>query len=484
MIDLDNEDDDDAPVDAKAQALAEEDRKLAKTYLNKLSALNGYAETFSLFAGEKLALRLAIRPAKLRLTRKVYLRDIEFRDAVSGKTVAAFTPKAKITIEEQVPAGYRDDGAAYRARVEIDTTDWPVGVIECVVRDTAGNKSEDILVNIKPKSFDEYDIVCVLPFFTWHAYNRSGGGSFYSNSLGDLRTISTLRPLHRKGDNAIDASLVFLDAYTQGGVKWCCVDSWDLHRAALPEGRAPVMALLTHDEYWTEDMRSQLNRYLRRHGVLIVAAGNVCWWVVDVDGPNLTVNKGPRPETAYWWLRGFPEEKTFLASYRFGGYALRHAKRKPMLTAFVSHLSDDEIEAAGALTVVQPDHPLFEGVALGPGNTFGAEVPIVYREVDGVPLKPDGSIDRDWYDADEIEPEIIATGLTVNNGRRYRRIDRVGVVMEAPVRRGHVLHMGSFGWSLGLVQKNEAVKRIVLNAYHHCRGFARERKGRGRAEED
>ena len=40
MIDLDDEDDDDAPADAKAQAL-EEDRKLAKTYLNKL-ALDHY----------------------------------------------------------------------------------------------------------------------------------------------------------------------------------------------------------------------------------------------------------------------------------------------------------------------------------------------------------------------------------------------------------------------------------------------------------
>jgi hypothetical protein len=37
--------------------------------------------------------------------------------------------------------------------------------------------------------------------------------------------------------------------------------------------------------------------------------------------------------------------------------------------------------------------------------------------------------------------------------------------------------MGSFGWSLGLVQKNEAVRRIVLNAYRHCRSLARARKG-------
>ena len=472
-MDLDDEDDELPPHVA---AWAEADRAIAKSYLGRLSTLNGYAEMFSLFAGETLKLRLARKPAKLLFPRKVFLRDVELRDAVSGKTVAAFTPDAKILIEEQEPAGHRDDGAAYRALVEIDTTGWPVGVLECVVRDSAGNTSADIFVNIKPGSFDDYDLVCVLPFFTWHAYGSSGGFSFYSKSLGALRTISTQRPLYREGDNGIDASLAFLDAFTQGGVKWACVDSCDLHRATLPQGRAPVMALLTHDEYWSEDMRAQVDRYLRRRGVLMVAAGNVCWWLIGVEGNNLSVDKSPGTGAANWWLKGFPEEKTFLASFRFGGYALNQAKRKPRMAHRIAELSEEEVTAAGALTVVKPKHPLFEGVALGPGNTFGAEVPIVYREVDGIPLKPDGSVDRDWYDADEIEPEIIATGLTIFNDR-YRPIDRVGVVMEADVRRGHVLHMGSFGWSRGLVQKNEAVKRIVLNAYRHCRGFARERKG-------
>jgi hypothetical protein len=472
--------DEDEELSPQMKAWAEADRKIAKSYLNRLSTLNGYAQTFSLFAGETLKLRLARKPVTLRLSRNTFVRDVELCDAVSGKTVATFTPDAKILIEEQAPASYRDDGAAYSALVEIDTTGWPVGVLECVVHDSAGNRSRDIFVNIKPKSFDDYDLVCVLPSFTWHAYGSGGGCSFYSKSLGDTRTISTQRPLYRKGDNGIDASLAFLDTFTQGGVKWACVDSWDLHHDALPEGRAPVMALLTHDEYWSEAMRTQINRYLRRHGVLMVAAGNVCWWLIDVAGSNLTVYKGPKPDTANWYLKGFPEEKTFLASFRFGGYPVLQAKRKSRLAPHVTKLSDEEVTAAGALTVVQPDHPLFEGVVLGPGNTFGAEVPIVYREVDGIPLKPDGSVDRGWYEADDIEPEIIATGLTVNNDR-YRPIDRVGVVMEGAVRRGHVLHMGSFGWSLGLVQKNEAVKRVVLNAYRHCRSLARERKGRARS---
>ncbi|HEX4860158.1 MAG TPA: N,N-dimethylformamidase beta subunit family domain-containing protein [Rhizomicrobium sp.] len=477
-MDFDEDDDED-----EAQAVSahlQEDRKLAQTHLNKLSVLNGYPEVFSLFAGERLRLRLARKPDPRRSARTAFVSGADIRDAVSGRIVATVKLDEKIRVEEQVPAFYRDDGAAYRTLVEFDTTGWPVGVLECVVYDSAGGKTEDIFVNIKPRSFDGYDLVCVLPFFTWHAYNRIGGGSFYSNSLGTLRTISTLRPLHRKGDNGIDASLVFLDAFTEGGVKWVCVDSFDLHRAALPEGRAPVMALLTHDEYWSEAMRTQINRYLRRRGVLMVAAGNTCWWQLEIEGCNLTVNKGGKGERAHWFMKDFPEERTFLSSFRFGGYAVERAKRKKDFIRHVEGLSEDEFRAAGALTVVRPKHPLFEGVTLGPGNTFGAEVPIVYREVDGIPLKPDGSVDRDWYDADEIEPQIIATGLTVTTNR-YKVIDRVGVVCEADVRRGHVLNMGTFGWSLGLVQKNAAVKRIVLNAYRHCRSFARERKGRAKA---
>ncbi len=118
----------------------------------------------------------------------------------------------------------------------MDTTGWPPAVYECVVRDSAGSRSEDIFFNIKPRSVEEYDLLCILPSFTWQAYNRIGGGSFYSEHLGLKRTISTLRPLCRRGDNGIDASLVFLAAFAEEKVKFACVDSWDLHREGPARG--------------------------------------------------------------------------------------------------------------------------------------------------------------------------------------------------------------------------------------------------------
>jgi hypothetical protein len=231
------------------------------------------------------------------------------------------------------------------------------------------------------------------------------------------------------------------------------------------------MTLLTHDEYWTAEMRAMIDGYLKYRGVLLIMAGNVCWWRIWAEGDNITVDKEPGPKCFHYYTHGEPEEQTFLMSYRFGGYAVDQAQRKPSIVSNVRDLSETQIQEAGGIEVVLPDHPLFEGVTLGPGGAFGADVPVLYREIDGIPLKPDGSVDRNWYDADDVEPKIIAVGLTVAKSR-YMALDRAGVVAEAVIGRGLVLHMGSFGWSLGLVKKNEAVKRVVLNAYRYCRSKA------------
>ncbi|MBV9569953.1 MAG: hypothetical protein JO056_01770 [Alphaproteobacteria bacterium] len=104
-------------------------------------------------------------------------------------------------------------------------------------------------------------------------------------------------------------------------------------------------------------------------------------------------------------------------------------------------------------------------------NTFGHEVPVVYRELDGVPLKADGKLNRRIYNGGTVTPNIIATALALY-GKNLRT---VGVVVEAKVRKGYVLHMGSIGWARGVTQGNRNVCKIVLNAYRHCRDQAAQR---------
>ncbi len=91
-----------------------------------------------------------------------------------------------------------------------------------------------------------------------------------------------------------------------------------------------------------------------------------------------------------WHQRGLPEEAIFASSYRFGGYAMERAKRKPAYKDFIAKLPRSVERDAAEMRVTAPGHPIFKGVTLRPGNTFGGEIPIMYREVDGVPLDETG----------------------------------------------------------------------------------------------
>ncbi len=463
------------------------DRQLKWSAYFKLPPINGYAEIFSVFAGETVHIRAArkigFNPLAWLLPPSV--KSVELRNAVTGATTAV--PAERTRLYKQFPKTYRDEGAAYRARIAIDTASLEPGVYECVIRDTLGAVSGDIYFNVKPKRFMGRDLCCVLPTFTWQAYNRLAGGSFYSNSLGNVRTVTTQRPISRPGDNSIHGSIRFLKLFAEAGISFCCVDSMDLHRGLRPGGRAPVTALLTHDEYWSREMRDEIDRTLKRGGVLLVAAGNVCWWRIEVDGDNLIVDKkqetynekrksGAKISGKQWYQLGQPEERTFVSSYRFGGYASERIAEKPKRRRMISHVDDSAFEDSGSIEIVRPDHPIFEGLGFERGRRFGGEVPIMYREIDAVPLNADGSVNRMWYDADRIEPSVLATG-TVVRGRLFNSlVTKAGIVVEADVAAGHVLHMGSFGWSRGLEQKNEAVQRIVLNAVRYCRALAETRR--------
>jgi hypothetical protein len=440
----------------------------------RLPPINGYPETFSVFPGETLAIRMARKPdadlqASPNAARKpVFIKKIEIRNAVTRKVVATTKPAAKTQILEQIPAGYRDEGAGYTCRIELDTKRLPAALYECVVTDDTGIKSGEIYFNIKSRSFEGYDLVCVLPTFTWHAYNRVGGGSFYEKQRGPWRTVSLQRPMSRKRDNFIASAIPFLTLFGNERIRTACIDSSDLHHNVCPQGRAPVMALLTHDEYWSAPMRAEIDRFLAQHGSLLVMAGNVGWWRIEIEGNNISVLKGQAENKSLWCTGDNPEENTLVSSFRFGGYPVELSLRKKGLVEFVSHLPEQEVERTRAVRVVEPGHALFRDVALGPDKLFGGDVPIMQREIDGVPLNADGTVNRTLYRADKLTPRVIATGFAV--GRLTSAgLHEAGVIVEADAGGGHVLHMGTFGWSLGLIQKNEAVERVVLNAYRHCR---------------
>ncbi|HEX3652206.1 MAG TPA: N,N-dimethylformamidase beta subunit family domain-containing protein [Rhizomicrobium sp.] len=465
-----------------------------------LATLNGYPETFSVFAGEQVVLRVARKPREVvrllprLLVRLIWLNKVAAtlrqkmlqngtaRSLKAGRVPVAravsVTVRNRITNElfhkknlaeptpifAELPARYKDNGADYTCRISLNTQAWPPGVYECTVHDDRGAASQDIYVNIRPRALDKIDLLCVLPSFTWQAYNRIGGGSFYSPELGHVRTICTQRPMHHLTDNSIAPSLALLSLFQRSGIRLACVDSWDLHEGKVPDGDVPVLAILVHDEYWSGPMRAKIDRLLDQGTSILVLSGNTCWWRVDVDAPNISVCKDPR-KRSLWHLVDRPEEQTFVSSFRFGGYPIeRAAPNNRGIAAQIAQLPRRKLRKARAITVVDPDHPLFRGIAVGDDRSFGGNVPITYREIDAVPLNRDGSIDLAAYKGDGLAPHIIARGLAF----RGKHVREGGMVVEADVRKGYVLHMGSIGWARGVWRGDEETSKVVLNGYKHC----------------
>ncbi|MBV9570496.1 MAG: hypothetical protein JO056_04560, partial [Alphaproteobacteria bacterium] len=285
------------------------ERRAARDF-DLLSVINGYPEQFSVFQGETIVLRVARKPghsfplprlliralwrtgltAALRnraLQRKVRrskssrrpvarVARIDVQDSLSGKSVSNRRLDAPVPIFSEMPASYKDQGANYTCRISFDTSQLPAGIYQCVVHDDRGARSEDIYINIKPRTFDDVDLLCILPSFTWQAYNRVGGGSFYSPELGHVRTVCSQRPMHHMSDNSIMPSLAILKTFENAGIRVACVDSWDLHRGLCPSGNVAVVTIMVHDEYWSAPMRAQIDDLLDRGTSLLVLSGNTC----------------------------------------------------------------------------------------------------------------------------------------------------------------------------------------------------------------
>jgi hypothetical protein len=448
------------------------DRRRAEKAYAELPPINGYAEEFSVFAGDTVHIRAARKPSPgWRGWRAACLppaiSKIEIRRAVDGAVVQTRKPARTTRLLEQQPANYREEGAGYGCRISLNTADLPAGVYQCVLL-SGGDTSKNIFFNIKPRALSKHDLLCVLPTFTWQAYNRLGGGSFYSASIGARRTVSTQRPLRSKGDNSIAAALPFLAAFERDGMRTACVDSSDLDRGLCPVGDAGVMTLLTHDEYWSLAMRDTVSRFVREGGSLLVLGGNTCWWKVDTAGNDLTVDKSSGRESQMWIAQS---QETFVSSFRFGGYGVQHAKRSAEHAQHVLQLTEPEILRLGSLHVELPGHPVFAGVSIERDSRFGGSVPVVYREIDGVPITADHTLDETRYRVPGVTPRILATGYAVNS----QGVHEAGIVVEADIGKGHVLNMGTFGWSRGLRQGNAEVTRIVLNATRYCHALALQR---------
>jgi hypothetical protein len=393
--------------------------------------IDGYARRMSVYPGERL--ELCVSTTARRFSVRIYRQGARFEEMPDGRFGSfegvAAPPK---------PAGEPFDWEPYDLRIP---RDWPPGCYVAILFEESAREqrvsfpdltSPDaregralFVVRALPNA-EPAPILYKLPTFTYHAYNvpdmayakaereRRGDGS----DAQTLYTGSDVVSLERNGCgtggtpwdmfHAVDVydretprqSFAHWDAKfvawlerNRYAVEYCT--DFDLHER-------PVEALLRHrlvvsgghDEYWSDDMRWHLERYIERGGNAAFFAGNLLWWRVRVFDENRSIAR-----TGHFFDRSDPRAARTYDEGALTGVTFAHGGGHWI----------GERNGTG-FTVRDASHWVFAGTGLVDGETFGAARRLVGYEADGQSFSwPElAHAGRVAYDGEHRVPAVFA----------------------------------------------------------------------------
>jgi hypothetical protein len=314
-------------------------------------------------------------------------------------------------------------------------------------------------------------ILYKLPFFTYCAYNCEGGGSLYT---GPGNKVTLQRPGCGAGGDPFDKAVV--DVYDTSSprqtfahwdapfVRWLessgyevdyCTDL-DLHQNAdgLLDSHQ-ILLSVGHDEYWTQGMRTNAERFLAGGGNIAFFSGNTCWWrvhMVDADSA-FTCEKRKRAgdsEAFDQWMRFDPETRLTGVSFRFGG-GWWSGRRESL-----------------GYTVQYADHWAYKGTGLKDGDTFGAssEQALVGYECDGAPLSRQrdshGYLLPDHKHGTPATFQVLGVG-PLSSKWEYRETETAAATLGVYTHGGTVFTAATTDWARVLHAGDPIVDRITRN---------------------
>lgn len=333
------------------------------------AAIEGYASSTSAAPGDTLDFHVRSVAAASRFTVQVCRRGLA-DTPVHASSGEAFVPG------DQDDASLAVSGCGWPAidacRIVIPN-DWQSGYY--VAKVDSGSAHAEIPFFVRSGAPGSTTRVLVkMSDTTAQAYTGWGGRSLYSTPFSPQ--ISFDRPYD---DMSLFEryQLPFLQWAEKNGFAFDYCSSLDLHLNAQLLGDYRLLISIGHDEYWSFEMRAQVEAFIASGGNVCFLSANTCYWQARFDFSNgrrimscykeTEVGAGhPDPEradptkiTVRWYESPLnrPETKLTGVSYRYGA----------------GWWNDPIVPAARfrGYTVEDASHAVFAQTGLANGDTFG-----------------------------------------------------------------------------------------------------------------
>jgi hypothetical protein len=258
---------------------------------------------------------------------------------------------------------------------------------------SSGSISAEISFVVRPGTASA-GILLEIATATIQAYNPWGGQSLYSGTPdGSTRghTVSYDRPdMTAQRGGILSTDLInWLEVNNELTIDYCT--SVDLHLSTIDLNAYSVLLAHWHDEYWSLEMRSNVESFLSQGGNVVILAANTCWWQIRFDDtarritcykyidddPATRATADPfatsgdpdqlKRTTVYWWDDPVdrPEICFIGVTFRYGWAVARDQPPKP-----------------AGYTVARIDSFAFNGLGIAVGDVFGLDTGIIGGEVD------------------------------------------------------------------------------------------------------
>ena len=336
-------------------------------------AVEGYTDQRSYLPGERVTLFMSSQ-TRTRATVAIHRLGVQ-QDLVWSAPVWV-QPKA-IPADASERGCRWESGESGEVSFEVPAT-WPSGLYRIVMRaPSSGGRERDGEAFFVVRSMNpgrQSRILLILSTNTYCAYNNYGAaatsglattrGSFYDQG----RVASFRRPLPLGFLSPYDCrageTLSRQQRYA-GWDKWeCPFVQWaerngialdyatneDLERHPDLLSSYRLALSVGHDEYWSEGMRTALDRYIRAGGNAAFFSGNVCYRHVQLDLPDSRlILEGDMDGRALWSHRQGPHRPENLLT----GVSFCYGALNPGPIPY---------------TIYQPQHWVFDGLWPGGGK--------------------------------------------------------------------------------------------------------------------